>query len=48
MCVCSCSAGAPHLFVRMVVGIYVVVKLLMSQVLFLTQLTVEKSLQILY
>lgn len=36
-----------YLFVCVVVGVYVVVKLLMSEVLLLTQLTVEKSLQIL-
>lgn len=37
-----------YLFVRVVVGIYVVVKLLVSEVLLLTQLAVEKSFQILH
>lgn len=37
-----------YLFVCVVVGIYVVVKLLVSEVLLLTQLAVEKSLQILH
>lgn len=37
-----------YLFVCMVVGVDVVVKLLVSEVLLVTQLTVEKSLQILH
>lgn len=36
-----------YLFVCMVVGVDVVVKLLVSEVLLVTQLTVEKSFQIL-
>lgn len=52
VCVCVCIAVVPvhpmYLFVCVVVGIYVVVKLLVSEVLLLTQLTVEKSLQILH
>lgn len=37
-----------YLFVCMVVGVDVVVKLLVSEVLLVTQLTVEESLQILH
>lgn len=59
MCVClsavtyvwECTVVQVHpiyLFVCVVVGIYVVVKLLVSEVLLLTQLAVEKSLQILH
>lgn len=39
---------AMYLFVCMVVGIDVVVKLLVSEVLLVTKLAVEKSLQILH
>lgn len=52
VCVCVCLAVMKvhpmYLFVCMVVGVYVVVKLLVSEVLLLTQITVEKSLQILH
>lgn len=50
--VCVCAAVVQvhpmYLFVCMVVGIDVVVKLLVSEVLLVTKLTVEKSLQILH
>lgn len=46
MCVCVCNPM--YLFVCMVVGVDVVVKLLVSEVLLVTQLTVEKGLQILH
>lgn len=42
------SGAFLYLFVRVVVGVDVVVKLLVSQVLLVTQLTVKKGLQIFY
>lgn len=52
VCVCVCVAVVwvhpMYLFVCMVVGVDVVVKLLVSEVLLVTQLTIEKSLQILH
>lgn len=48
MCVCVVQVHPMYLFVCMVVGVDVVVKLLVSEVLLMTQLTVEKRLQILH
>lgn len=48
VCVAVMRVHPMYLFVCMVVGIDVVVKLLVSEVLLVTQLTVEKSLQILH
>ena len=47
MCLFVCVTKHPYLFVCMVVGVDVVVKLLVSEVLLVTQLTIEKRLQIL-
>lgn len=47
LCVCVFQVYLLYLFVCMIVGVDVVVKLLVSQVLLVTQLTVEKRLQIL-
>lgn len=53
-CACVCVRATVlrvhpmYLFMRMVVRVDVVVKLLVSEVLLVTQLTVEKSLQILH
>lgn len=47
LCVCVFQVHLLYLFVCMIVGVDVVVKLLVSQVLLVTQLTVEKRLQIL-
>lgn len=46
--VCIAQVRTVYLLVCMVVGVDVVVKLLVSEVLLVTQLTVEKSLQILH
>lgn len=48
VCVCVVQVHPMYLFVCMVVGVDVVVKLLVSEVLLVTQLTVEKRLQILH